>query len=154
MYKLHYSYSVTSRGMTQCISGSLLPLDRWTLPEMTVPCFILGKECIWTLYAFQLTVVTYWKRLNVFVSSRLPASCAKQNVFAVATTGILSGVKDLGLWGWKCQCGYAWVYLDDLCAYHGYESLSVYHLKRVPSPYNPPMRSNTTIYKGKGKGDT
>lgn len=45
MDALAYSYGVTrGRGMTQCISASLLALDRWSLPNVTVRSSILGRK--------------------------------------------------------------------------------------------------------------
>lgn len=45
MDALAYSYGVTrERGMTQCISASLLALDRWSLPNITVRSSILGRK--------------------------------------------------------------------------------------------------------------
>ena len=41
---------VTGRGMTQCISASLLELDRWSHPNMTVPSLILSKDCVNFIY--------------------------------------------------------------------------------------------------------
>lgn len=55
MYTLAYSYGVTRRGMTQCISDSLLELDRWSHPNMTVPSLILSKDCVNFIYLF------YWQ---------------------------------------------------------------------------------------------
>ena len=50
MCTLAYSYGVTRRRMTQCISASLLVLDRWSRPNMTVPSLILPQKAVWTLY--------------------------------------------------------------------------------------------------------
>lgn len=45
MDALAYSYGVTrGRGMTQCISASVLVLDRWSLPNVTVRSSILGRK--------------------------------------------------------------------------------------------------------------
>lgn len=55
MYTLAYSYGVTRRGMTQCISASLLVLDRWSRPNMTVPSLILSKDCVNFIY------LLYWQ---------------------------------------------------------------------------------------------
>ena len=55
MYTLAYSYGVTRRGMTQCISASLLVLDRWSRPNMTVPSLILTKDCVNFIY------LLYWQ---------------------------------------------------------------------------------------------
>lgn len=55
MYTLAHSYGVTRRGMTQCISASLLVLDRWSRPNMTVPSLILSKACANFMYRL------YWQ---------------------------------------------------------------------------------------------
>lgn len=56
MYTLAYSYSVTRRGMAQCISASLLVLDRWSRPNMTVPSLIPSKDCVNFIY------LLYWQQ--------------------------------------------------------------------------------------------
>lgn len=47
---LSYFYGMTRRGMTQCISASLLVLDRWSRPNITVPSLILSKACVNFMY--------------------------------------------------------------------------------------------------------
>lgn len=44
------SYGVTRRGMTQCISASLLEFDRWSRPNVTVLSLILSKDCVNFIY--------------------------------------------------------------------------------------------------------
>lgn len=55
MNTLADSYGVTRRGMTQCISASLLVLDRWSRPNMTVPRLILSKHSVNFIY------LLYWQ---------------------------------------------------------------------------------------------
>lgn len=71
MDALAYSYGVTrGRGMTQCISASLLALDRWSLPNATVRSSILGRK----LANFMLLAIYrqgyYWKIVNVITKHR------------------------------------------------------------------------------------
>lgn len=55
MYTFAYSYGVTRRGMTQCISASLLVLDRWSRPNMTEPSLIFSKDSVNFIY------LLYWQ---------------------------------------------------------------------------------------------
>lgn len=62
MDALAYSYGVTrGRGMTQCISASLLALDRWSLPNVTVRNSIFGRKLANFMSLALLAGVTYWK---------------------------------------------------------------------------------------------
>lgn len=62
MDALAYSYGVTrGRGMTQCISASLLPLDRWSLPNVTVRSSIFGRKLVNFMSPALLAGVTYWE---------------------------------------------------------------------------------------------
>lgn len=62
MDALAYSYGVTrGRGMTQCISASLLALDRWSLPNVTVRSSIFGRKLANFMSPALLAGVTYWK---------------------------------------------------------------------------------------------
>lgn len=62
MDALAYSYGVTrGRGMTQCISASLVALDRWSLPNVTVRSSIFGRKLANFMSLALLAGVTYWK---------------------------------------------------------------------------------------------
>lgn len=52
MCTLAYSYGVTRRGMNQWISASLLVVDKWSRPNMTVPSSIRSKDCGSFIYVF------------------------------------------------------------------------------------------------------
>lgn len=95
MYILGYSYGVTRRGMTQCISASLLVLDRWSRPNMTVLCLILSKDCVNFIY---LLYWQWWLIGNVeSVSVPSPLSNAAQQRLTMTFGHCAIMCKDL--WG-------------------------------------------------------
>lgn len=91
MYTLVYSYGVTRRGMTQCISASLLVLDRWSRPNMTVPSLILGKVSVNFIY------LLYWQWWlignvdNVSVPSRAPGAAQQRFTMTFGCCSIRCG---------------------------------------------------------------
>lgn len=110
MYTLAYSYAVTRRGMTQCISASLLVLDRWSRPNMTVPSLILGKDCVNFIYLlyWQWWLIGHVK--NIYVPSLMPG--AAQERFTM-TFGCWS-IRCKGFMRLECHLSYS----QDLCTSH------------------------------------
>lgn len=67
MYTLACSHGVTRRGMTRCTSTSLLVLDRWSCPDVTVPSLFLSTAHVNFMYLFywQLWLIGNVKNVSV-----------------------------------------------------------------------------------------